>query len=528
MVLDELHFDPLQFAYLRNRSTTEAILVLTELIKKPMIDGYKTGAVFFDFADAFGSVDRTCLVYKIGHDFNISGRLLLHISSFLSDRLARIRFGGENGSWIESEWGTSAGTKLGPLLFIMYLHDIPKSIFPKFADDIVSVKSGSCCSEIENSLQHTINELVDWSKDWGMVLNCEKTKCMLFGGSKGDCLNLMIESSLVEEVSQQIYLGVMLDQRLTFSPQVDYAVSKAQRATYKLSGLMKSGEGIPVQLGITLFKTLVRSHLEYAIPAWAAIGDKEVTRLEKVQSDCLSMVIGAKAKSSIAAMEVVTGVIPFRIRIRELCTREFCRIMSKDNDHILRKLVEQSTRKGLQFCPLEYMRIMSKQLLSTIGECQIVNDSSNRCCLQSKRSGNVSRLDIVCRGGDHANRHLEDEVRVVKDFVFKMSGKSVLIFTDGSVLCSQKKSVGPGACAAIMCPLQGDGVESMFTRAVSNNTDIVSCEVEGIILGMEKVVEYYSATTYRESDEVLYILCDSVLNAQLSVFWRANLNVTMH
>jgi len=394
--------------------------------------------------------------------------------------LARIRFSGENGSWIESEWGTSAGTKTGPLLFIMYLHDVPKSVFPKSADDTVSVKSGSCCSEIEKSLQHTINELVDWSKDWGMVLNCMKTKCILFGGSKGDCLNLTIDSSPAEEVSQQLYLGVMLDQRLTFSFQVDYAVSKAQRATYKLSGLMKGREGIPVQL----FKTLVRSHLEYAIPAWAAIGDEEVTRLEKVQADCLSMVIGAKAKSSIAAVEVVTGVIPFRIQIRELCTREFCRIMSKDNDHILRKLVEQSTRKGLQFCPLEYMRIMSKQLLSTIGECQIVNDSSNRWCLQSKRSGNVSRLDIVCRGGDHANRHLEDEVCVVKDFVFKMIGKSVLVFTDGSVLCSQQKSVGPGACAAIMCPLQGDGVESMFMRAVSNNADIVSCEVEGIILGL--------------------------------------------
>jgi len=91
----------------------------------------------------------------------------------------------------------------------------PKSIFPKFADDVVSVTSGSCCKEIEKSLQEAVNELLHWSKEWGMVLNCQKTKSMLFGGSTGDCLNLMVDNSPVEEVSHQLYLGVMLDQRLT-------------------------------------------------------------------------------------------------------------------------------------------------------------------------------------------------------------------------------------------------------------------------------------------------------------------------
>jgi len=154
LVLADLQFDPLQFAYLRNRSTTEAILVLTELIKKSSIEGYKTGAVFFDFADAFGSVDRSCLIYKIGHHFNISGRLLLHINSFLSNRSARIRFNGEQGSWIESEWGTSAGTKLGPLLFITYLHDLR---------DLLTTLSRSLPAVTAKRLkEHCSNRLMMW------------------------------------------------------------------------------------------------------------------------------------------------------------------------------------------------------------------------------------------------------------------------------------------------------------------------------------------------------------------------------
>ena len=182
------------------------------------------------------------------------------------------------------------------------------------------------------------------------------------------------------------------------------------------------------------------------------------------------------------------------------CMREFCRIMSKAEDHILKKLVDESTRKGLQFCPLEYMRIMSRQLISVIGECRIVNDRVYRECNQSTRCTSVSRLDIVQRGSY--------EVHVVNEFLTNTIGKSVLIFTDGSVRCIEERAVGPGACAAVMFPLQGDGVEVMFTKAVGKLIDSVSCEVEGIILGLEKVVDYFNATIYRKFDEVLYILCD--------------------
>ena len=72
----------------------------------------------------------------------------------------------------------------------------------------------------------------------------------------------------------------------------------------------------------------------------------------------------------------------------------------------------------------------------------------------------------------------------------------------------EERAVGPGACAAVMFPLQVDGVEVTFTKAVGKLIDSVSCEVEGIILRLEKVVDYFNATIYRKFDEVLYILCD--------------------
>jgi len=65
-------FDVDQFAYLKKRSATQALLLLVEKVKKGILNGEKAGAVFFDYSDAFGSVNRTRLLHKIGKDFGIT------------------------------------------------------------------------------------------------------------------------------------------------------------------------------------------------------------------------------------------------------------------------------------------------------------------------------------------------------------------------------------------------------------------------------------------------------------------------
>jgi len=107
--------------------------VLVKTLKKGLLEGKKAGAVFFDFADAEckRSVNRHYLLLKPVRDFGVRGRLFLHIRSFLTGRFARMKINGECEDWMESIFGTSAGTRLGPLLFIVYVHDVPKSIFSK-------------------------------------------------------------------------------------------------------------------------------------------------------------------------------------------------------------------------------------------------------------------------------------------------------------------------------------------------------------------------------------------------------------
>jgi len=141
------------------------------------------------------------------------------------------------GEWIESEVGMSAGTSLGPLLFVVSVHDVPHSIAPKFADDMAAVVVDNDLSNVEKKLQKATDELVAWSQSKGMDINVSKTKVMFFGGH-GEKLNVMIKDTFVDNVSSYKYLGVFLDSELNFTMQTDYAVGKAKRASAKICRLI--------------------------------------------------------------------------------------------------------------------------------------------------------------------------------------------------------------------------------------------------------------------------------------------------
>ena len=105
--------------------------------------------------------------------------------------------------------------------------------------------------------------------------------------------------------------------------------------------------------------------------------DNDMEKLESTQVQCLKRILGAKVHSSSAAVEVICGIFPMRFRRRELCSREFMRILMKEDGHELVKLLSSSTRIGLRFCPLEFLRIMSKELTRAIDGFNLIKPESH-------------------------------------------------------------------------------------------------------------------------------------------------------
>jgi len=161
-------------------------------------------------------------------------------------------------------------------------------------------------------------------------------------------------------------------------------------------------------------------------------------KLESTQVQCLKRILGAKVHSSSAAVEVICGILPMRFRRRELCSREFMRIVMKEDGHELVKLLSSSTRIGLRFCPLEFLRIMSKELTRAIDGFNLIKPESH---LSNLAVNTV--LDSIVVFDQNDNQTLSNTVSSSSDLcdmtdiagIFEMctASESIRIFTDGSV-----------------------------------------------------------------------------------------------
>ena len=174
---------------------------------------------FFDFTDAFGSVDRLKLLSKLFFDFGVNGRLFLHIANFLMDRKARLKIGKLVGEWNESNVGSSAGTVLGPVLFVTYTHDVPRFVFPKFADDFNGLAIEKTYAAMIRTLQSIVDQVWSWAVRNGMDLN-SKTKVMCFGNDQ-ITLEIIMNGKMLEQVHFYKFCGLMVDHKLAFDLHTD-------------------------------------------------------------------------------------------------------------------------------------------------------------------------------------------------------------------------------------------------------------------------------------------------------------------
>lgn len=491
-------FDEQQFAYLKHRSSTQAVLTLVEMIRVNLLKQNTVGALFFDFTDAFGSVNRTKLVYKLKKNFDISGRLFLYIVSFLSGRRARIAVNELVGEWIDSEFGTSAGTILGPLLFLVYVQDTPKDIYPKFADDLVSLVADNDVSVVERRLQEVLHELEEWSEEWDMTLNISKTKVMVFGSHQAR-LNLRLHGTVVEQVDQIKYLGVWLDQYVTFMKQAEYAASKATKAGWKINRLIEGRKGLSPATGIALYKGLVRPCWEFSLAAWAIVPERGIKLLEQVQRRCLGAILGAKANASQDAIDIITNVTPVRNRIQQICALEYLRIMQKPHESNLRHLLRETPFQQSGFTPMNFLQYQAKMFRCKIEDTLIESEYKLKSTdiLEESR---VEQIDIIEHRASGTTAVPQD---VVEAFIRQHRHQSVIAFTDGAV-----SEAGRGGSAVLLIPLESGVPEIEASQSHSTCISSLEAEIEAIALAMEQAANYFAVTTLRKSKEKFFILTD--------------------
>lgn len=209
------------------------------------------------------------------------GKLLAWIEAFLTNRSQRVVVGGCHSDWAPVTSGVPQGSVLGPLLFLVFINDLPDAIscpMKVFADDTKICNQVSLDTSIE-ALQSDIDAAVKWSDKWQLPFNEGKCK-VLHVGSANQGHTYQMRGTPLEHLLQEKDLGIKIDTELKFHKQATSAVSKASQM---LAVIRRSFVKIDATTLPLLYKSLVRTHLEYGNIIWGPFNREDQKKVERVQ-----------------------------------------------------------------------------------------------------------------------------------------------------------------------------------------------------------------------------------------------------
>lgn len=275
---------------------------------------------FLDFSKAFDKVCHKLLLHKL-QNLNLDPKLLFWLECFLSNRAQFVLANDNVSPRTNVSSGVPQGSVLAPLLFLIYINDLPLSVTSHihlFADDCVLFREISNDNDLL-TLQSDLNAISVWCKTWVMELNTNKCKFLRVSRINRILPTYYLNDAPLESVSTYKYLGIHITTDLTWSVHTTYVINNANRM---LGYVRRNFSQAPSTLKLTLYKTLIRSKLEYAASVWDPNQENLIHSLEMVQNNSVRFILSNYNRTaSISTMKSSLGLpsLSSRRKILRLC-----------------------------------------------------------------------------------------------------------------------------------------------------------------------------------------------------------------
>ncbi|PIK49022.1 putative RNA-directed DNA polymerase from mobile element jockey-like [Apostichopus japonicus] len=222
-----------QYGFISGKSCVTQLIDVLDDWTKSLDDGSGIDVVYTDFMKAFDKVPHERLLAKV-RSYGITGDLLQWIRQFLYRRKQRVCVEGSLSDWADITSGIPQGSVLGPILFLLYINDLPSSIagcsVKIFADDTKLYKAVHSLRDCD-VLQNNIDNMYNWSVTWQLHFHPDKCHVLRVGCSYLEYHYTMPKydggSQSLEVVNSERALGVVVDNGLNFREHVASIVSKA-------------------------------------------------------------------------------------------------------------------------------------------------------------------------------------------------------------------------------------------------------------------------------------------------------------
>ena len=288
-----------QYGFRKGHNTTHASLDFLKTVEAALCgDEYAVG-IFCDLSKAFDTLDHKILLHKLEH-YGIRGKWHSWFQSYLSDRKQFVDLNGIMSNERSIQVGVPQGSILGPLLFLLYINDLPASLSKmlavKFADDTNLVIKGRSLEDLANEINSDLASVSDFFKANKLKLNVEKTKMVCFR-KKGKTLNevpIMLDGAKLSYNNSATFLGITLDCHLNWEQHCTAVANKTARNSGILNRLKNY---LPKDSLKILYDSLVSSHFLYGLEVWGACPAKVKKRLMVIQKKCVRIISNANWNS---------------------------------------------------------------------------------------------------------------------------------------------------------------------------------------------------------------------------------------
>ena len=284
-----------QSGFRANHSCETALNVLIDDWITALNNHSQVGTIFLDLTKAFDLINHSILLKKLKL-YQFSSTTLNWFTSYLTNRSQTVMISGKMSEPGHITSGVPQGSVLGPLLFILYINDLPLHVTSQidmFADDTTISTYGNSSSEIHDKLQDDLQVVENWCLNNSMRPNAQKTKAMFITPSNKNSENIVHDKITMAEQEIEFtrverLLGIYLDSNLTWKNQVEQTLKKCNSLLYLL---LRIKCFININVRKLFFNAYILPHLDYCCTIWGNTSKYLLNEMLKFQKRAARIIL---------------------------------------------------------------------------------------------------------------------------------------------------------------------------------------------------------------------------------------------
>jgi hypothetical protein len=310
---------PEQAGFRKQRSTTDHLVKLDYDIKAGFKTKKTTVALFLDISKAYDSVWTNGLLYKLGK-LGIQGNCLGWIANFIRNRSICIRLGSHHSDFKPISNCVPQGAVISPILFNLMLYDFPTPPqdinLQLYADDVNFYTTVKRPIDAEITLQPYVDKVAKWGRKWKFKFSASKSSSVVFTRAykPGEDPLFFLNGQRIPNAKKVKFLGLTMDAKLLWKDHIAAVVNNCVKIKNAFSIISKSSYAPSLKSLATLFKSLVRSRIDYGLIIYGSASKSNLLKIDVAARAILRLILGSRTSTPTEVIYAETGTEPLSDR----------------------------------------------------------------------------------------------------------------------------------------------------------------------------------------------------------------------